>query len=57
VAREDLARVSPMLDAQAAYMTWSDLHLVNGVVTLDRNKTQRPREWPLHPGVVRALSA
>ncbi|HMI86596.1 MAG TPA: hypothetical protein VK550_21025 [Polyangiaceae bacterium] len=57
MAREDLARVSPMLDAQAAYMTWSDLHLVNGVVTLDRNKTQRPREWPLHPGVVRALSA
>jgi len=27
------------------------------MVTLDRNKTKRPREWPLHKGVVRGLRA
>lgn len=40
---------------EARLMTWDDFDLENGTVTLDRNKTDSPRSWPLDPGVVRAL--
>lgn len=40
---------------EARLMTWTDFDLENGTVTLDRNKTDAPRSWPLDPGVVRAL--
>ncbi|RLB61886.1 MAG: hypothetical protein DRI90_10350 [Deltaproteobacteria bacterium] len=38
-------------------MTWSDLDLERGVVSLDENKTDDPRSWSLSSGVVRALTA
>lgn len=40
---------------EAREMTWDDFDLVNGTVTLDRNKTDAPRSWPLSPDVVAAL--
>lgn len=41
---------------EARLMTWEDFDLVNGTVTLDENKTDSPRSWPLDAGVVRALA-
>ena len=40
---------------EARSLSWSDLDLDNGTVTLDRNKTNAPRSWPLSPDVARAL--
>lgn len=47
--REGL-RVSEALD-----LTWSVLDLEHGVISLDENKTDDPRDWSLDPGVCRAL--
>ncbi len=41
---------------EARLMTWEDFDLVNGTVTLDENKTDSPRSWPLDASVVRALA-
>jgi integrase len=43
--------------SEAAGLTFRDVDLVRGVVTLDRNKTDDARAWALDPGVTRALSA
>lgn len=40
---------------EARSMTWDDFDLENGTVTLDRNKTDAPRSWPLDPGVLEAM--
>ncbi len=44
-----------MRKSEARALTWDDLDLANGTVTLDQNKTDAPRSWPLDAGVVRAL--
>lgn len=49
LAREGL-RVSELLD-----LTWRDVDLTRGVLTLDENKTDEPRAWAMDPGVVMAL--
>jgi integrase len=41
--------------SEARALTWDDIDLKNGTVTLDVNKTDAPRSWPLHPSVTRAL--
>lgn len=41
---------------EARMMTWDDFDLENGTVTLDKNKTDAPRSWPLSPDVARALT-
>lgn len=41
--------------SEALGLTWRDIDLDTGAITLDRNKTNRPRAWALDPGVVRAL--
>ena len=51
LAREGL-RVS-----EAGSLTWAEVDLEHGAITLDKNKTDDPRAWALDPGVVRALSA
>ena len=40
---------------EMAALEWSALDLKHGVVRLDVNKTDDPRDWPLDPGVVEAL--
>lgn len=40
---------------EARTLSWSDLDLERGAVTLDRNKTDDSRAWALDPGVARAL--
>lgn len=42
--------------SEAAGLTWADLDLERGVITLDENKTDDPRAWALDPAVVRALA-
>jgi len=49
-----LAREGPR-KTEARLMEWDDFDLENGTVTLDKNKTNDPRSWPLDAGVVRAL--
>jgi len=46
-----------MRAGEALRLTWSDLDLDRGVVTLDRTKTDEARAWPLDPGVAQALLA
>lgn len=43
--------------SEAARLAWSDIDLAVGTVTLDENKTDAPRSWPLSPDVTRALKA
>ena len=40
---------------EVATLEWKDVDLRHGVVRLDENKTDEPREWPLDPGVAEAL--
>lgn len=51
LAREGL-RVS-----EAMSLTWGDIDLVRGVLTLDKNKTDTPRAWTLGADVVASLAA
>ena len=44
-----------MREGEALALTWGDLDLVRGAVTLLENKTDDPRSWALDPGVARAL--
>jgi integrase len=44
-----------MRKGEAARLTWADVDLVKGLVSLDENKTDRPRSWVLNPGVLRVL--
>lgn len=51
VAAREGMRASELLG-----LTWADLDLNRGVVTLDRNKTDDARAWALDVGVCRALA-
>lgn len=51
LAREGMRR------SEAAALTWNDVDLERGAITLDKNKTDEPRAWALDAGVVRALAA
>jgi integrase len=42
---------------EMALLQWRDLDLVNGTITLDKNKTDDPRAWALTDGVKQALLA
>jgi integrase len=42
--------------SEAEGLTWGDLDLERGGVTLDVNKTDQPRAWALNPGVATAFS-
>jgi len=44
-----------MRKGEARCLTWGDVNLGKGIVSLDENKTDRPRSWVLTPGVVRVL--
>jgi integrase len=46
-----------MRSSEAIQLRWGDVDLNDGSVTLDENKTDDPRSWPLDPSVVRALKA
>ena len=46
-----------MRKEEALTLTWSDLDLTTGTVTLDENKTDDPRAWAAAAGVVAALKA
>ncbi len=46
-----------MREGEALSMTWGDLDLKRGAITLDENKTDDPRSWALSPGVAAALAA
>jgi integrase len=41
--------------SEALNLTWSSLDLEHGVLSLDENKTDDPRDWSLDPGVRAAL--
>lgn len=43
--------------SEAARLTWGDIDLERGVITLDENKTEQPRAWKLGDDVVAALRA
>ena len=43
--------------SEAAGLTFEDVDLERGVITLDENKTDDPRAWALDSGVTRALAA
>jgi len=43
--------------SEAAQLTWDDLDLARGLISLDENKTSDPRVWALGRDVVRALQA
>jgi integrase len=44
-----------MRKGEARALVWGDVHLANGVVSLDEDKTERPRSRVLDPGVRRVL--
>ena len=43
--------------SEAIALTWADVDLDHGVVTLTQNKTNDPRAWSLAPDVAEALTA
>ncbi len=43
--------------SEAASLTWADVDLRRGAITLDQNKTDDPRSWAMAPGTVAALEA
>jgi len=43
--------------SEAKALTWRDIDLDRGALTLDENKTDDPRAWALSPGCVAALCA
>lgn len=51
LAREGMRR------SEAGELTWAELDLSRGAVSLDENKTDDPRAWALDAGVTRALRA
>jgi integrase len=46
-----------MRAGEAAALTWGDLDLKRGAITLDTNKTDEPRAWAMSEGTVSALRA
>jgi integrase len=45
-----------MREGEALALTWADVNLERGAITLDENKTDDPRAWVLNPGVAKALA-
>ena len=45
-----------MRKGEAKQLTWPDLDTARGMVSLDENKTDRPRSWVLDPGVAKVLA-
>jgi len=45
-----------MRAAETERLTWADVDLERGAITLDVNKTDDPRAWAMGPDVVRALA-
>jgi integrase len=43
--------------SEAELLTWADVDLKRGALTLDTNKTDDPRAWAMDPGTVRGLVA
>lgn len=41
--------------SEALRLTWSDVDLARGILTLDENKTNTPRAWAMRPDVVEEL--
>jgi hypothetical protein len=46
-----------MRKGEAAHLTWGDVDLSKALVSLDENKTDRPRSWVLDPSVCKVLAA
>jgi integrase len=46
-----------MRKGEAERLTWGDVDLAKGIVSLDENKTDRPRSWVIDPSVARVLAA
>ncbi len=46
-----------MRSGEAGALTWGDVDLDSGTVTLDQNKTDDARAWVLDPSVARALTS
>jgi integrase len=46
-----------MRKGEVRRLTWGDIDLKKGIVSLDENKTERPRSWVLSPSMVRVLQA
>jgi len=46
-----------MRKGEAEHLTWGDVNFDRGLVSLDENKTDRPRSWVLSPGVAVVLAA
>jgi integrase len=44
-----------MRKGEARRFTWGDVDLAKGILSLDENKTDRPRSWVLTPSVARVL--
>jgi integrase len=42
--------------SEARYLLWGDIDLERGIVSLDENKTDRPRSWVLDPAVLRVFA-
>ena len=45
-----------MRKGEVRRLTWGDVDLERGLVSLDENKTDRPRSWVLDPGVAAVLA-
>jgi integrase len=46
-----------MRKGEVQRLTWGDVDLKKGIVSLDENKTDRPRSWVMTPSMARALTA
>jgi len=46
-----------MRKGEAKRLTWADVDLEKGIVSLDENKADRPRSWVLNSGVAKVLEA
>jgi integrase len=46
-----------MRKGEAERLTWGDVDIERGIMSLDENKTNRPRSWVLCPDVVKMLAA
>ena len=44
-----------MRKGEAAALTWADVDLAKGLLSLDENKTSRPRSWVLDQGIAHVL--
>ena len=52
IAARALDRIGSVRSSEAASLTWGDVDVQRGAVTLDENKTDDPRAWALGPPVL-----